>query len=130
MMDFTSLDLPRAPLTEGETWIYYDGPKLFTLKTADEELTYIVNAVDEDDTGDTMIFLAAAQHSARLRVIESGDVEFRDAFVHTADSLLHVITWRWQQETEDWAATVESVNPDQVEQWWLPLPEARLKHNA
>ena len=124
-MDFTTLDLPGAPLREGTVWIYYDGPMCFTLETTPGDTVYIVNAVDETDNGDAMRFLAAPQSLDQLRLISEGALPFRDAFTAPIEGLLYLITWQW--EAGDWAAVVEQIMATSVPEAWLPLPAARLR---
>ena len=127
-MDFTKLELPGAPFVDHSVWVYYDGPKMFSLRSVDEDLFYIVNAVDEDDVdGSWMSFLAAPQGRARFELLDWGRVDFRDGFTDTADGYAYLITWTWVDEA--WSPAIKPLFASELTDDMLPMPGARLGRN-
>ncbi|MCE4026965.1 hypothetical protein LXM50_13380 [Microbacterium sp. Au-Mic1] len=129
-MDFNSLDLIGAPFELVETYVYYDGPRTFAMRsTGMPDLYYVVNTVDEDEETGDVVALVAAVSSDRFRAMRSGVVPFRAVFTEAAHGSLFRVDWAWEYEPTGgagWVPTISSLIGGDLPNRWLPSEEARL----
>lgn len=126
MIDFTLLDLPGRPFNFVETYVYYDGPKAFALKSQGLPFYYYVNAVDEDEEQGSITALAVAVDEARFQAVRAGVVDFRDAFERAPEGSLFRVAWGGFDEPGMAWSTVDPVANVDVPAGWLPAARARL----
>lgn len=123
-MDFENLDLLGTPFEIVETYVYYEGPQTFAMRSlAMRDLFYFVNTADEND--DSITALAVAVAGDRFRAVRSGMVAFRQAFVEASAHALSKIVWTWS-DSDEIEVHIEELSPDLVPDSWLPTWEARL----
>ncbi|PPI06342.1 hypothetical protein [Rathayibacter sp. AY1B8] len=125
-MDFTTLDLFGAPFVLEETYVYYDGPKTFALRSLVLPIVYIVNTVDEDDEEGSVLCLAVAVGEARFLAIRSGLVPFREAFDGADDGTLFLVEWGLADDNESYWSRVKAIGAETLDRSWLPAAHARL----
>jgi hypothetical protein len=119
-MDFESLPMFGAPFEHVETYVYYDGPKTFAMRSPRWDIYYFVNAVDEDESDYSTTFLAVGVNRHRFEAIRSGLVKFRDAYVQASRGALYSIVWRYDAEDQEYV-DVKWVNPSALtDSSWLP----------
>ncbi|MEW5015099.1 hypothetical protein NAI87_14990 [Clavibacter michiganensis subsp. michiganensis] len=126
-MDYESLPLLGAPFEHVETYVYFDGPQTFALRSrAMPDLYYVVNTVEESDDETSVTALAVAVNEDRFRAVRSGMIQFRDTFAGAAPFSLFSIVWTFIDggPTE---VDIAPQNPSEVANSWLPTPGARLK---
>ena len=122
-MDFESLNLFGAPLTPVETYVYYDGPQTFAMRSNTLSIYYVFNAVEEDEELGEATFVIAAMTSAKFAAMRSGLIPFRDVFLDSPRTV-QKLTWRFDDNVNEWVSLVEPLRfvPDE----WLPTEDARL----
>jgi hypothetical protein len=126
-MDYESLDLLGAPFQIVDTYVYYEGPKAFAMRSMTmPDLYYVVTTVDERDNGD-LVALAAAVDGERYRAIRSGLVTFREAFTEAHSRALSVVTWHWSDEEIDARSSIDSISASDLTDSWLPIVGRRLQ---
>jgi hypothetical protein len=121
-VDFTSLNLFGTPLQHVETYVDYDGPRTFSMRSAAWPIYYIFNAVDEDEAAGSLTFLAVAVTESRFRATRSGLITFRDAFAGAGTGAVTLVTW----VTSDDGRSVVLEPISEIPPEWLPVPGARL----
>jgi hypothetical protein len=123
-MEFENLDLFGSPFEIVETYIYYEGPQTFSMRSLSvRDLYYFVNTADEAD--DTITALAVAVSGDRFRAVRSGLVAFRQAFVEPSARALSKIIWTWS-DSDEVSVHIEELAADAAPDSWLPTWEARL----
>ncbi len=128
MIDYSRLDLVGAPLEHLETYVYYDGPKAFALRSITLPLYYFVNTIDEDEDTGTLVALVALASAERYRAIRSGLAPFRDAFASAGEHDLFRVTWTHRDEHPDEPdLDIESISPRALTPAELPREGARLR---
>ena len=115
------LEIPGlGKLKHVETYAYYDEPVLYCCKNAAGHL-YLVVAAAANEQGEIWIF--AGVSDTRLARIRSGAIDLHDAFADPEDGSLLQVTVPYGDNTE---LQIISVNPDQIPQDMLPMPDERL----
>ena len=123
-MEFESLDLFGSPFEIVETYVYYDGPQTFSMRSLlMRDLYYFVNTADVSD--DSITALAVAVSGDRFRAVRSGLVAFRQAFVESSAHALSKIIWTWS-DSDEVSIRIEELAADAAPDSWLPTWEARL----
>ena len=117
-MDFESLPLFGGPFEHLETYVFYDGPKTFAMRSLDWDVYYFVNAVAETESG-SITFLAAGATRGRFEAIRSGMVEFRQAFLGAPPGTLYSVEW-WYDADDEEHLEVRAEEPSRLEPSWLP----------
>ena len=121
-MDFSNLDLFGGPLQHVETYVYYDGPRTFAMRSIELGLYYVFNAVEENEETGESVFLVAAMNQQRFEAMRSGVVAFRSVF-DSENNTLQTVSWYFDDEGRR-LSKIDSapVVPDD----WLPARGARL----
>jgi hypothetical protein len=126
-VDYESLPLLGSPLEHVETYVYFDGPQTFALRSKSmPDLYYVVNTVDESDDDSSVTALAVAMNGDRFRAVRSGTVPFRDTFAGAAPFSLYSIVWSFDSEGAP-EVKVDPRRPSELPAPWLPAPTARLR---
>ncbi|MDF2918359.1 MAG: hypothetical protein K0S70_2576 [Microbacterium sp.] len=129
-MDFDSLDLVGAPFEQVETYVYYDGPRAFAMRSVGmPDLYYVVNTVDEDEETGDVVTLAAAVSGDRFRAMRSGVVPFRAVFTEATRGSLFRVDWGGSYERTagaGWVPTISQLLGSDLPNRWLPSEDARL----
>lgn len=88
-MKFIADNETFGELVVEETFVYFDGPRLFLAINATGQ-RYLVNCIDSTREGD--MWLLAAVSDRRLQAIKSAELDLRDVFTHPEISahLIHV----------------------------------------
>lgn len=124
-MDYTNLPLFGAPLVHVETFVYYDGPQTFALRSiAWPEMYYVVNTVDEDDDSVTALIVRVAKH--RFDAVRSGLVDFRETFSGAQDGSLWTVIWHFDDDGPD-RPEIIATDANELRDDWLPVVGARLE---
>lgn len=125
-MNFETLDLFGSPFERVETYVYYDEPRTFAMRsTVIQDLYYIVNTVDEDEESGVLITLAVGISNDRFHAMRSGLIPFRTVFSEAAEGMMFRVDWSWSEEDER-IATVTSTHAQDLPAMWLPSEKARL----
>jgi hypothetical protein len=77
-MNFLSQNEVLGQLVVQETFLYYDGPRLFMAENAAGQ-KFLINCLLSEDDSDT--WLASAVSEKRLFALKDGNLELRDAFM-------------------------------------------------
>jgi hypothetical protein len=109
--------LPNAPFVLDETFVYYDGPMLFSARSEKTPLVAIVNSVEEEDDG-SIIWLVALISETELKRVRSGFSPLYETFTDAFDGTLFVLCGE-----NDEASPIKS---SELPKKWLPEPDARL----
>jgi hypothetical protein len=123
---FTILDLPGAPLTHAETYIAHDGPRTFALRSADPDIFYIVNDVDEDEEAGILFSLIVAVSARRLQEIRTGVIPFRLAFTEAQHGTLHLASTFYSAAPPGDETFLKPMSAAYLPESWLPAVGARL----
>lgn len=107
-------------LTIEETFVYYDGPRLFVAATP-LGIRYLALFVDEDETSETYLYTLVTDQ--RLAMVRSGELGLRNALVKREGPAFEVHC-KFLSNREV-AATV-SVAPNPLPTSWLPNADVRL----
>lgn len=127
-MKIESLELFGSPFDLVETYVYYEGPRTFALRSRPmPDLYYFVNTVDEDEDEGTVTMVAAAASGDRFRAVRSGLVPFREAFTEGSHNTVFSILWRWDTAANRMVQTVRSEVGPWLSDDWLPTPTATLR---
>lgn len=118
-MDFESLPLFGGPFEIVETYVYYDGPKTFAMRSPTWDFYYFVNAVTESESGDSVTFLATGVNRVRFEAVRSGLIKFRDAYTQATPGALYSVTWTYDDDGQE-RVVIVSKEPAEVEATWLP----------
>ena len=116
--------LPRGTslglLTAGETFIFYDGPRVFSCKSLTDQW-YIAALVEEGTSRDLWLYVPVS--SSRLAMIRSGGLPLRAAFTHPENSLF-LVTISHDESMPD---TAEPIEPEALDEFQLPDEAFRLE---
>jgi hypothetical protein len=126
-VNFETLDLFGAPFEMVETYVEYEGPRTFALRSSGfPDVYYFVNTVDEDDEDDTLTMLAVAVSGERFRAVRGGLVPFRAVFTEARWNRLSVIVWTFDPLTRRMLPTISPIDGSQLPERWLPTETAAL----
>lgn len=126
-MNFETLDLFGKPFEIVETYVEYEGPRTFALRSAGfPDVYYFVNTVDEDDEDGTLTMLAVAVSGDRFRAVRGGVVGFRSVFTEARWNRLSVIVWAPDPETHRMFPTISPIDGSALPERWLPTESAAL----
>ncbi len=98
-----------------ETYVHYEGPRLFLARSA-SGLDYIGLFVDEDEDSETYLYVLITKQ--RLAMVRSGGMSLREALTYPEGPIFSV---RIAAGGEPRLALVEDGVPDR----WLPAEGAR-----
>ncbi|MGW1344258.1 DUF6575 domain-containing protein [Kribbella sp. NPDC002412] len=102
-----------------ETFVYYDGPRVFSAKTlADHQ--YIAAWAEARPTEDLWIYTPIS--AARLRMVKSGAITLREAFTRS-EGVVYIATLPHQADSGD---RIETWNASELRDEWLPDEDYRL----
>lgn len=125
-MDFESLNLVGSPFEHVETYVYYDGPRTFALRSlVVPDLYYIINTVDEDDTTGELTMLAVAVNRDGFNAVRSGLVPFRDAFSLARAGALFSVRWEYDDNDAP-RPQIAQLAASEIPSDWLPASTIRL----
>jgi len=112
-------DIPHAPLQDEEVYVYYDGPRLGTLKTVNENLFYLYSSIEEND-GEGYAFLFVLLTTERLGLLRSGEISLYNIFKEAdAGNVFRVSD---VEHSTGWQLQVTSVIPALIEDDDLATP--------
>lgn len=128
MIDVSLLTIPGGPFEISETYVYYDGPRAFSIQSLSEPgRFYLVNTVDVDEDEGSITTVAAEVSESRLREVENGEVAFRDAFLGANAGGLFAVLWSSDVVTDETVVEANALEPFALSDSWLPSPGARLR---
>jgi len=110
--------LPNGPFVLDETFVYWDGPMLFSARSENTPLVVIVNSVEEEDEDENIIWLAVMISEAELGRLRSGFSPLREAFTDAFDGTLFVLRDRTDE--------ISPIKSSELPEKWLPTPGACL----
>jgi hypothetical protein len=98
-----------------DTYVYYDGPRLFAAESDGGQL-FIVVWIDETEEADEWLY--APISPGRLSNVSSGEIDVRSAFVQPdGGTVYHVSTL-----TNGSPTIVEELSASSIREDWLPRP--------
>lgn len=112
-MNWLPRDSVLGDLGLDETFVFYDGPRLFTCRSLTDQ-RYLVAWAEEGETSDRWLYVPVSQN--RLNLIRSGGVTVRSAFLQP-EGFVYVVTIADDDET---AESVEPISPSALPDNWLP----------
>lgn len=112
---------PLSGLTLEETYVYYDGPKVFTCIN-DAGIRFLCEWAEESAGFDQ--WLCTALSKARYRQLRDGQTPLREFFQHP-EGPLYILTERWEATGARY--DIRQCEPHDVPEAWLPTPEATIK---
>lgn len=115
--------LPRnsilGELTLDETFVFFDGPRLFTCRSLTDQ-TYLVAWAEEGDTSDRWLYAPISR--SRLSLVRSGGIPVRSAF-EQPEGFLYVVTVADDDTVDE---VVEPVSSNDLPDSWLPGEDYRV----
>lgn len=124
-MNFLNSDLFGSPFELVETYVYYDEPRTFAMRSISiPDLYYIVNTVDEDEDLGVLIFLAAAVSSQRFMAARSGTIPFRSVFAEALQGTIFKVSQSW--ESGECFSEITQISAADISSNWLPEENVRL----
>lgn len=106
-------------LTLEETFVDFDGPRVFACKSTTDQL-YIAGWAEERPVDDLWLYLPLS--SQRFASVRSGGVPLREAF-EMPEGLIYLVTLSRSSENND---TAEPISVSALRDAWLPEPDFRL----
>lgn len=114
MMNLLPRNTILGELSLGETFVSYDGPKLFTATSTSEQI-YLVLAIEEAETEDQWLYLPLS--SARLAMVRSGGVKLYEAFKRAEGMVFKVSIPHGAADR----ATADPISPKSLDAESLPF---------
>jgi hypothetical protein len=115
--------LPRnsilGELTLVETYVFYDGPRLFSAKSLTDQ-RYLAAWANEGANADEWLYVAISE--ARLNMVRSGAQTVRSAFLHP-EGFTYRVTIPHDDSEPD---SVVTVAPSEISDGWLPAENFRI----
>lgn len=102
-----------------ETFVDFDGPRVFSCRSSTDQL-YIAGWAQEGEDADLWLYLPISQR--RLSIVRSGGLTLRSAF-EAPEGLIYLVTIR-HDEGDDAA---QPISASRLEDAWLPEPSFSLK---
>jgi hypothetical protein len=102
-----------------EVYLQYNGPRLFSCFNQDNQL-FLALWVDDENERDLWMYVPITEHN--LKQVRSGHISLREAFREGETGSLYIAEVSFSGEVQRF----ESINPTEVEEEWLPLPNVRL----
>lgn len=103
-----------------ETFVEFDGPRVFSARSATDQL-FLAGWAEEGDEADIWLYLPVSEF--RLRMVRSGRWTLRHAFTHPESSVYHV---RLHHDAEI-PDEVKVLDGAQLEESWLPTEDFALR---
>ncbi|MCZ4520728.1 hypothetical protein O4220_19640 [Rhodococcus ruber] len=110
---------PLGELTLVETFVYYDGPRLFSCISRTGGL-FLAIWVEESTEADVWLYLPVSE--LRLQTIRSGGIDIRDAFFEAEETVYQVSIANGRGED-----SVSYLNGKDIPEYWLSEPGERLE---
>ncbi|KQU34215.1 DUF6575 domain-containing protein [Rhodococcus sp. Leaf233] len=110
-------DLGR--LTLDDTFVFYDGPRVFTARSTTDQI-FLAGWAEEGEHADLWLYVPISQ--ARLNLVRSGGVTLRSAYLNP-EGYLYLVSLPDDESEQDDARKIET---DQVQESWLPAADYRL----
>lgn len=131
MFDNIPIGTCLGTISDVDSWLYYDGPKLFVATSNTGKFLGVL----VDDSEDSEIYLFAATTDHRIANIASGDVPLRAGFVFPsrgARSLSWVAVVKILSVDRDLppVVMVKRIPVSDIPADWLPEWDARLTQKA
>jgi hypothetical protein len=103
-----------------DTFIYYDGPRLFSARSLTDQ-NYLAAWANEGETGDDWLYLPVSQ--VRLDIVRTGARTVRSAFLQPEGSV-YVVTIPHDEAEPD---SVARIVPSDIPETWLPGDQFRIQ---
>ncbi|MGO4585573.1 DUF6575 domain-containing protein [Arthrobacter sp. 2RAF6] len=116
-------DTALGSLAISEVFFEHDGPRLFVAQSGAGNL-FLANCVDEDEDENTETYLYVSVSRARMNLVRSGHIPLRDVYTHAEDGFVYQVIADYGIESPK--NRLETILADQIQDDWLPLPDARL----
>lgn len=107
-------------LTLEETFVEYDGPRVFTCRSTTGQL-FLAGWAEEREDDDLWLYLPVSE--PRLRVVRAGGLPLREAF-ERPEGVVYLVTLPVDSDLAPDRA--EPVEVDQLRDEWLPEPDFRV----
>jgi hypothetical protein len=102
-----------------ETWVFYDGPRVFSCRSLTDQW-YIAAWAEAGNDADRWLYMPVS--ATRLVMIRSGGLSLREAFGRP-EALIYVTRLSHQEGDPH---TAQPVSVDTLREEWLPGPDFRL----
>ncbi|MCV7252796.1 hypothetical protein H7J86_11530 [Mycobacterium hackensackense] len=96
-MNWLPRDTPLGELKLEETFVFYDGPRLFSCRSLTDQL-YLVAWADDSDEADRWLYMPISD--ARLKIIKSGGMSVRSGYLN-AEGIVYIVTIPYDVSVED-----------------------------
>lgn len=110
-------ELPFGRLEVDETWLEFDGPRLFIARNRTGQ-AFLFNAIDEDES--SIVYLAVPVSDQRRTMLRSGGVGLRAAFLRPEEGLVFRVECDYVEDV----VRVSAVTPEALDEADLPMPDA------
>jgi hypothetical protein len=97
-----------------EVYVYYDQPCLFSCKNLTGHI-FLAVWIDETEVEDIWLYVPISKQ--RFQSIRSGEIDLRDAFLKSEDSLVYKVII----PQENLPSLVETIQSDRLNEDWLPV---------
>lgn len=115
--------LPRnsvlGELSLDETFVFFDGPRLFTCRSLTDQI-YLVAWAEEGAESDRWLYAPISQ--SRLNLVRSGGITVRSAF-EQPEGFLYAVTVADDDTVDE---IVEPLSPGSLQDSWLPGEDYRV----
>jgi hypothetical protein len=118
-MNWLPRDTVLGELTLLETYVFYDGPRLFTARSLTDQ-RYLVAWASEGPEADEWLYVAISE--ARLKMVRSGARTVRSAFLDP-EGFTYRVTIPHDDSVPD---SVTTVVPSEISEAWLPGENFRI----
>lgn len=122
-MSWLPAGTPLGELTLIETFVDFDGPRVFSCRSLTDQ-TYIAVWAAERETDDLWLFVPVS--ASRLTMVRSGGIPLRSAFEQPEDAV-YLVTLPREDLFYDSAALIA---PSDLLDDWLPEPDFQLDLNT
>lgn len=110
-------ELPFGRLEVDETWLEFDGPRLFIARNRTGQ-AFLFNAIEEDES--SIVYLAVPVSDQRRTMLRSGGVGLRAAFLRPEAGLVFRVECDYVEDV----VRVSAVTPEALDEADLPMPDA------
>ena len=107
-------ELPFGRLEVDETWLEFDGPRLFIARNRTGQ-AFLFNAIEEDES--SIVYLAVPVSDQRRTMLRSGGVGLRAAFLRPEEGLVFRVECDYVEDV----VRVSAVTPEALDEADLPM---------